>query len=133
MLLFHFTAIQRVIKLCHVLRNGNYSLPRPIKDRKFSERDKAFLIASKADNDWRLPVLMTERMSANRFLPQSERNPLVTLRKITLMRMACSLRLFVGGTSSVSKNRNKLSLILLEAFFEANAVLLRGLPFQALG
>jgi hypothetical protein len=80
-----------------------------LRGNKDSKGFKATRIASKADKPCRLPVLTIERTAANRSRPQSERKPLVTFRKITLQRSACSLLLLVGGIVESSRNRNRCS------------------------
>lgn len=67
-----------------------------LRRNRDSKGFKEASIDSTADKPCRLLGLTTERTAANRSVPQLERKPLVTLRKVTLQRRACSLALLVG-------------------------------------
>ena len=79
--------------------------------------ESAFLIASKALNPCLLPVLTTDLTEANKSFPQSERKQLVTFWNTLLIRKACSLLLLVGGMVASSRNKNRLSCILVYLFW----------------
>ena len=65
-------------------------------------------IASRAPIPRRRAVSTTERTSAWRLAPQTERKQLVTLRNTALHRTACSDALLVGGTSGSVRKTKRL-------------------------
>src|SRR3954467_2001280 len=69
---------------------------------------KVSKIASRAPIPRRRAVSTTERTSAWRLAPQTERKQLVTLRNTALHRIACSDALLVGGTSGSVRKTNRL-------------------------
>src|SRR5271167_1435018 len=66
-------------------------------------------IAATAVMPRKTPVAVTEQTAAYPWAPHAERNPLVTLRKITDGRKRCSDTLLVGGTSRRVTKTNSLS------------------------